>query len=162
MGHVLQALLLTFMGAAGTALGGLMVVVQPRMQFQRLGALQVWRPCRGGQYWHPLAGERRPAAEFDTLDRQPFLAHFLLQGLAAGLMLSISIFDLLPESIEEIGFVHANVCFYVGVLLFAAVVYFIPEPDVSIIMDPVAAAKKDSPIPSGSSNLSSAHAQDGR
>jgi len=43
-------------------------------------------------------------------------------------MLSISILDLLPEAAEEIGFMAANLCFYLGVLFFAAVVYCIPEP----------------------------------
>ncbi len=52
----------------------------------------------------------------------------LAQGLAAGLMLCISMMDLLPAAVAEIGFVQANVCFYLGVLFFAAVVYFIPEP----------------------------------
>jgi ZIP family zinc transporter len=36
-----SALALTSMGAAGTALGGLLVVAQPQMSFRRLGALQV-------------------------------------------------------------------------------------------------------------------------
>lgn len=36
-----QALLLTLLGAAGTALGGLLVVIQPTMSFKRLGMLQV-------------------------------------------------------------------------------------------------------------------------
>lgn len=40
-GSTMTALLLTAMGAAGTALGGLMVVAQPKMDFKRLGVLQV-------------------------------------------------------------------------------------------------------------------------
>eukprot|EP00879_Flechtneria_rotunda_P017993 GHRR01018857.1.p1 GENE.GHRR01018857.1~~GHRR01018857.1.p1 ORF type:complete len:329 (+),score=111.59 GHRR01018857.1:960-1946(+) len=99
---VFQALLLTMMGAAGTALGGLLVIAQPTMNFRKLGALQ---------------------------------------GLAAGLMLSISLMDLLPEAAEEIGFIAANVCFYVGVLFFAAVVTLIPDPD-SFITDQVAFGSK--------------------
>jgi ZIP family zinc transporter len=35
------ALALTMMGAAGTGLGGLMVIIQPNMSFKRLGVLQV-------------------------------------------------------------------------------------------------------------------------
>jgi hypothetical protein len=46
-------------------------------------------------------------------------------------MLSISLIDLLPEAAEEIGFIPANLCFYAGVLFFAAIVALIPEPDVS-------------------------------
>eukprot|EP00882_Tetradesmus_deserticola_P013781 GHRQ01014635.1.p1 GENE.GHRQ01014635.1~~GHRQ01014635.1.p1 ORF type:complete len:200 (+),score=47.09 GHRQ01014635.1:222-821(+) len=90
MGSVVIALVLTGLGALGTALGGLLVVLQPSLSFKRLGALQ---------------------------------------GLAAGLMLSISVMDLLPEAVEEIGFVAANISFYVGVLFFAAIVALIPEPD---------------------------------
>jgi ZIP family zinc transporter len=86
------ALLLTMLGAAGTALGALMVVIHPKMQFQRLG---------------------------------------LLQGLAAGLMLSISCFDLFPEAVSGVGFAKASLWFYVGVGFFAAIVAFIPEPDSS-------------------------------
>lgn len=44
-GHVLQALGLTFLGAAGTGLGGLMVIAQPQMDFKRLGILQVSPPA---------------------------------------------------------------------------------------------------------------------
>lgn len=44
-------------------------------------------------------------------------------------MLSISLIDLLPEAAEEIGFIPANLCFYAGVLFFAAIVALIPEPD---------------------------------
>jgi ZIP family zinc transporter len=43
-------------------------------------------------------------------------------------MLCISMMDLLPAAVEEIGFAKANVCFYIGVLFFAAIVYLIPEP----------------------------------
>jgi hypothetical protein len=51
-------------------------------------------------------------------------------------MLSISVMDLLPEAAEEIGFVAANACFYVGVLFFAAIVALIPEPDASFFAGP--------------------------
>ncbi|EFJ42807.1 hypothetical protein VOLCADRAFT_66570 [Volvox carteri f. nagariensis] len=87
--RVLNALLLTGLGAAGTALGGLIVVLQPKMQFKRLG---------------------------------------YLQGLAAGLMLCISMLDLMPAAVEEVGFAAANGWFFAGVAFFAAVVHFIPEP----------------------------------
>jgi len=56
-------------------------------------------------------------------------------------MLSISLLDLLPEAVEAIGFVPANLYFYLGVAFFAAVVHFIPEPDASMVVDPPAAAK---------------------
>ncbi|KAG2448199.1 hypothetical protein HYH02_006784 [Chlamydomonas schloesseri] len=51
-----------------------------------------------------------------------------LQGLAAGLMLCISMLDLMPAATEEVGFAAANTWFFVGVAFFAAVVHFIPEP----------------------------------
>jgi hypothetical protein len=41
MGSVVVALVLTGLGALGTALGGLLVVLQPNMSFKRLGAVQV-------------------------------------------------------------------------------------------------------------------------
>eukprot|EP00198_Chlamydomonas_reinhardtii_P002530 XP_001691866.1 ZIP family transporter [Chlamydomonas reinhardtii] len=86
---VINALLLTGLGAMGTALGGLIVVLQPKMQFKRLG---------------------------------------YLQGLAAGLMLCISMLDLMPAATEEVGFAAANTWFFAGVAFFAVVVHFIPEP----------------------------------
>jgi ZIP family zinc transporter len=43
-------------------------------------------------------------------------------------MLSISLCDLLPEAAAEIGVLPANLCFYAGVALFAAIVALIPEP----------------------------------
>jgi ZIP family zinc transporter len=52
-----------------------------------------------------------------------------MQGLAGGLMLSISVFDLFQESQEAVGTLWANVWFFAGVIFFAAVVHFIPEPD---------------------------------
>jgi ZIP family zinc transporter len=48
-------------------------------------------------------------------------------------MLSISIMELLPDAISEIGFVPAQLWFYIGVAFFAVVVAFIPEPDSSNI-----------------------------
>ena len=39
--RVITALLFTGLGAAGTALGGLLVVLQPKMSFVKLGVLQV-------------------------------------------------------------------------------------------------------------------------
>jgi len=108
-GHVQTALLLTCMGACGTALGGLIVVAQPDMSFARLG---------------------------------------LLQGLAGGLMLSISFVDLLPEAIHSIGFLKANLWFYGGVLFFGIIVYFIPEPSAADAM----IASGEAPMPDSSAS----------
>ncbi|KAL3819579.1 hypothetical protein ACJIZ3_005484 [Penstemon smallii] len=56
----------------------------------------------------------------------------LLQGFAAGLMLSITFFNLVPNAINSIGFLKGNVWvrFSICVVFFAAVANFIPEPDI--------------------------------
>ncbi|XP_059624986.1 zinc transporter ZTP29 [Cornus florida] len=59
----------------------------------------------------------------------------LLQGFAAGLMLSISFFDLAHNSINSIGFLKGNLWFFAGVIFFAIVVNFIPEPSFAPISD---------------------------
>lgn len=59
-----------------------------------------------------------------------------LQGLAAGLMLSISVFDLYQESEEAVGRFWATTCFYAGVVFFAVIVVFIPDPDSASIIIP--------------------------
>lgn len=90
--QVTVALALTLVGGLSTALGGLVVVLQPTPNLKRLG---------------------------------------LLQGLAAGLMLSISFMDLMHNAINAIGFPRANLWFFGGVLMFAGVVTMIPEPTLS-------------------------------
>jgi zinc transporter, ZIP family len=67
-----------------------------------------------------------------------------LQGLAGGLMLSISFFDLYPESVEAVGSGWASLWFFIGVAFFAAIVAFIPHPDSSdmVLHDP-----EDSDVP---------------
>ncbi|KAL7126874.1 hypothetical protein ABFS83_14G215500 [Erythranthe nasuta] len=59
----------------------------------------------------------------------------LLQGFAAGLMLSISFFDLAHNAINSIGFLKGNLWFFAGVLFFAIIAYFIPEPTIAPITD---------------------------
>ncbi|MQM06470.1 hypothetical protein Taro_039294 [Colocasia esculenta] len=54
----------------------------------------------------------------------------LLQGFAAGLMLSISFLDLVHNAMNSIGFLKGNLWFFAGVLLFALIVNFIPEPTI--------------------------------
>ncbi|KYQ94359.1 zinc/iron permease [Tieghemostelium lacteum] len=53
------------------------------------------------------------------------LGHML--SFSSGVMLYISFMDLLPESVEEIGFLQANIWFFIGMLIFALVLKFIPE-----------------------------------
>ncbi|KAI7753105.1 hypothetical protein M8C21_016871, partial [Ambrosia artemisiifolia] len=55
----------------------------------------------------------------------------LLQGFAAGLMLSISFFDLAHNAINSIGFLKGNIWFFGGVIFFAIVANFIPEPSLA-------------------------------
>lgn len=52
----------------------------------------------------------------------------LLQGFAAGLMLSISFLDLAHNAINSIGFLKGNLWFFAGVILFAIIANFVPEP----------------------------------
>ncbi|XP_061355118.1 zinc transporter ZTP29-like [Gastrolobium bilobum] len=59
----------------------------------------------------------------------------LLQGFAAGLMLSISFFDLAHNALNSLGFLRGNLWFFAGVVFFAVVANFIPEPTVAPISD---------------------------
>jgi zinc transporter ZupT len=133
-GDVQTALWLTCLGACGTALGGLLVVAHPSgMDFRRLGLLQVGLAfhmrcvcvCVCLKVGSPSVRQVGPPLR----PIQPGCFLTLLQGLAGGLMFSISFVDLLPAAIEEEGFAVANLWFYSGVAFFAAVVAFIPEPD---------------------------------
>lgn len=51
---MLLPLMLTLLGAAGTGLGGLLVVLQPHMNFKRLGALQVCGSLKGSSTKHSV------------------------------------------------------------------------------------------------------------
>ncbi|GMY16319.1 zinc transporter ZTP29 [Fagus crenata] len=59
----------------------------------------------------------------------------LLQGFAAGLMLSISFLDLAHNAINSIGFLKGNLWFFAGVIFFAFVANFIPEPTLAPVPD---------------------------
>ncbi|KAH9789711.1 zinc transporter zip11 [Citrus sinensis] len=54
-----------------------------------------------------------------------------VQGFAAGLMLSISFLDLAHNAINSIGFLKGNLWFFSGVIFFAIVANFIPEPSLA-------------------------------
>ncbi|RDX86896.1 Zinc transporter ZTP29, partial [Mucuna pruriens] len=55
----------------------------------------------------------------------------LLQGFGAGLMLSISFFDLAHNALNSLGFLRGNLWFFAGVIFFAVVAKFIPEPTIA-------------------------------
>jgi len=50
-------------------------------------------------------------------------------SFASGVMLYLSFLDILPEAMEHIGFMDANLSFFVGVLMFFVIERFVPEPD---------------------------------
>ncbi|EOY32598.1 ZIP metal ion transporter family isoform 2, partial [Theobroma cacao] len=71
-------------------------------------------------------------ALFVILNQAPNLKMLgLLQGFAAGLMLSISFLDLAHNAMNSIGFLKGNLWFFAGVIFFAVVANFIPEPILS-------------------------------
>ncbi|EYU46276.1 hypothetical protein ABFS83_04G056800 [Erythranthe nasuta] len=79
-------------------------------------------------------------ALFVVMNKAPDLKMLgLLQGFAAGLMLSISFFDLAHNAINSIGFLKGNLWFFAGVIFFAIIANFIPEPTLA----PVSDGKKD-------------------
>eukprot|EP00210_Caulerpa_lentillifera_P006054 g5786.t1 len=92
---VQTALALTLLGAFGTTLGGLLMLVYPRMTYFQLG---------------------------------------VMQGVAAGLMLCISMMDLLPEAVGSLGMSQGHIAFYLGSVFFAVIAYFVPEPDLDSMM----------------------------
>ncbi|XP_040993522.1 zinc transporter ZTP29-like [Juglans microcarpa x Juglans regia] len=59
----------------------------------------------------------------------------LLQGFAAGLMLSISFLDLAHNAMNSIGFLKGNLWFFAGVIFFAVIAKFIPEPTLASVSD---------------------------
>ncbi|XP_024985462.1 zinc transporter ZTP29 [Cynara cardunculus var. scolymus] len=75
-------------------------------------------------------------ALFVILSKAPNLKMLgLLQGFAAGLMLSISFFDLAHNAINSIGFLKGNLWFFGGVIFFAIIANFIPEPSLGPTAD---------------------------
>lgn len=75
-------------------------------------------------------------ALFVILTKAPNLKMLgLLQGFAAGLMLSISFFDLAHNAINSIGFLKGNLWFFGGVIFFGIIANFIPEPSLAPTTD---------------------------
>jgi len=59
------------------------------------------------------------------LSDSKFVGFFL--GLSAGVMISISFMELLPMAIKDIGFLNANIYFFVGIILMAFIDFLIPH-----------------------------------
>jgi len=55
------------------------------------------------------------------------LGHVL--SFSSGVMIYISFMDLLPESIRAIGFLPANIYFFLGMIFFELIVRLVPEPE---------------------------------
>lgn len=75
----------------------------------------------------------------------------IVQAVAAGMMLSISFLDLMPEAMVQIGFLEANLCFFGGVLFFALIATFVPEPEVGWI--PTIETSSEKEVPDGSGEM---------
>ncbi|KAL3645120.1 Zinc transporter ztp29 [Castilleja foliolosa] len=106
--QVLVALALSLVGGMSTSIGALLVVVNPTPNLKKLGLLQL-----------SFVGVT--------------LSISYAKGFAAGLMLSISFFDLAHNSINSIGFLKGNLWFFAGVIFFAIIANFIPEPTLAPI-----------------------------
>jgi ZIP family zinc transporter len=60
-----------------------------------------------------------------TFSERKFIGFFL--GLSAGVMIYLSFIELLPYSIKGLGFLNANMFFFVGIIFMALVDFFIPH-----------------------------------
>ncbi|PIN10981.1 Zinc transporter [Handroanthus impetiginosus] len=75
-------------------------------------------------------------ALFVVINKTPNLKMLgLLQGFAAGLMLSISFLYLAHNAMNSIGFLKGNLWFFAGVIFFAIIANFIPEPTIAPISE---------------------------
>ncbi len=57
--------------------------------------------------------------------KKKFLGFFL--GLSAGVMIYLSFVELLPYSIENLGFLNANIFFFIGIIFMALIDFFLPH-----------------------------------
>ena len=60
-----------------------------------------------------------------TFRKRRFISFFL--GLSAGVMIFLSFVELLPYSIKGLGFLSANIYFFVGVIVMALIDFFLPH-----------------------------------
>lgn len=82
-----------------------------------------------------------------------------LAGLAGGLMLSMVFFDLVPESLESLGFSHSNAYFFLGAAFFAVVLRFVPEESFEqfVMGDSQADSDSEEPSPRATHAVSRRH-----
>jgi len=75
------------------------------------------------------------------------LGHLL--SFACGIMLYISVADMLPHSVSDLGWFAAHQWFITGMLFFGVIVWLVPEPDLPGVSEetppPVAALQADEP-----------------
>ncbi|CAM8963561.1 unnamed protein product [Rhodiola kirilowii] len=65
----------------------------------------------------------------------------LLQGFAAGLMLSVSFLYLAHNAMNSIGFLRGNLWFFSGIIFFALLSYLVPEPELTPSIDEISNEK---------------------
>ncbi|MBA0736092.1 hypothetical protein Gogos_009679, partial [Gossypium gossypioides] len=79
-----------------------------------------------GKFFHAFEGSSKVISPYLCVGKE-----CQTQGFAAGLMLSISFLDLAHNAMNSIGFLKGNLWFFSGVIFFAVVANFIPEPTLS-------------------------------
>ena len=57
--------------------------------------------------------------------KRRFISFFL--GLSAGVMIYLSFMELLPYSIKNLGFLSANIFFFIGIIIMAIIDFFLPH-----------------------------------
>jgi len=76
-----------------------------------------------------LAGLSTVAGSFIFLFRpfrkRKFIGFFL--GLSAGVMIYLSFVELLPYSIKNMGFMNANIYFFIGIIVMAVIDFLLPH-----------------------------------
>jgi ZIP family zinc transporter len=61
----------------------------------------------------------------DIFRKKRFISFFL--GLSAGVMIYLSFVELLPYSIKDIGFLSANIFFFIGIIIMAIIDFLLPH-----------------------------------
>ncbi|KAI8804569.1 Zinc/iron permease [Cladochytrium replicatum] len=127
MSNELTAFGLAFVASLGTFAGGILAVALPKL-------LRI-----------DVAGSGSNS-KTDTLIG-------VLQAFAGGIMVHMTFFDLIPESIEKVGKTYAIGFFFVGIIVFTLLNYLVPETESA---SPAPSSKKsEKPLPSTPASASS-------